>query len=178
MRIESNTSLILYIALRMLIAIMLFIGIVAIIAFVTIWSTRALARPVYYHNAIQMMQGESGICPIVWEKPSPSAPAHLSHVKFTFYLPKEGSRNGLTALGTRATPGRTVAVSRDLAKQGWLGRTVYIPGYGVRLVEDLMDKSIKGNRVDICMASRNDYPDNFTGYMTVVDNARKLKPDH
>ena len=175
MRIKTDSSLIIYILLRMLIAIVLFIGIVAVIASVTIWCKKALARPLYT-DAVQMMQGESGLCPIVWEKPRPgNAPAHLSHVKFTFYLPKEGSRNGLTALGTRATPGRTVAVSRDLAQQGWLGRTVYIPGYGVRLVEDLMDKSIKGNRVDICMASRSEYPENFTDYMTAVDSIRKLE---
>ncbi|GAB6060188.1 3D domain-containing protein [Desulfonatronum parangueonense] len=41
-----------------------------------------------------------------------------------------------TAIMQKPTPGWTVAVSHDL--RGWLGKRVYIEGFGVRLVSDLM----------------------------------------
>lgn len=51
-----------------------------------------------------------------------------------------------TALMTRPSPGRTVAVSWDL--MDWLGKEVYIEGIGVRKVEDLMHPRWT-NRIDI-----------------------------
>lgn len=42
-----------------------------------------------------------------------------------------------TAIMQDPVPGWTVAVSRDL--KGWLGKRVYIEGFGVRLVSDLMN---------------------------------------
>jgi len=50
-----------------------------------------------------------------------------------------------TALMTRPTEGRTLAVSQDL--RHLLGKYVYIPGYGKYLVEDLMNKRFK-KRID------------------------------
>lgn len=50
-----------------------------------------------------------------------------------------------TATLTRCTEGRTIAVSQDHVD--WLGRRVYIPGYGVRVVEDLMNKRFT-DRID------------------------------
>ena len=41
-----------------------------------------------------------------------------------------------TAIMQKPSPGWTVAVSHDL--RGWLGKRVYIEGFGVRLVSDLM----------------------------------------
>lgn len=41
-----------------------------------------------------------------------------------------------TAVMETPKPGLTVAVSRDL--KGWLGKRVYVEGFGVRLVNDLM----------------------------------------
>ncbi|MFA5436674.1 MAG: hypothetical protein WC372_11605 [Candidatus Neomarinimicrobiota bacterium] len=46
---------------------------------------------------------------------------------------------GNTAMMTKPVPGRTVAVSRDLFDDGWtFGRSVYIAGFGVFVIEDLM----------------------------------------
>ncbi|SDB45436.1 3D (Asp-Asp-Asp) domain-containing protein [Desulfonatronum thiosulfatophilum] len=42
-----------------------------------------------------------------------------------------------TAIMQRPKPGWTVAVSRDL--RGWLGKRVYIEGFGIRMVSDLMN---------------------------------------
>ncbi|TVR00108.1 MAG: hypothetical protein EA399_05035 [Desulfovibrionales bacterium] len=42
-----------------------------------------------------------------------------------------------TAIMQPPVPGWTVAVSRDL--KGWLGKRIYIEGFGVRLVNDLMN---------------------------------------
>jgi len=50
-----------------------------------------------------------------------------------------------TATLTRCAEGRTIAVSQDHVD--WLGRRVYIPGYGVRVVEDLMHKRFT-DRID------------------------------
>ncbi len=50
-----------------------------------------------------------------------------------------------TATLTRCVEGRTIAVSQDHVD--WLGRRVYIPGYGVRVVEDLMNKRFT-DRID------------------------------
>ena len=48
-------------------------------------------------------------------------------------------------------PGRTVAVSQDLKRL--LGRKVYIEGFGVRVVEDLMHPRFE-NRLDLCLPDR------------------------
>ncbi|GAB6059071.1 3D domain-containing protein [Desulfonatronum parangueonense] len=42
-----------------------------------------------------------------------------------------------TAIMQRPKPGWTVAVSRDL--RGWLGKRVYVEGFGIRMVSDLMN---------------------------------------
>jgi 3D (Asp-Asp-Asp) domain-containing protein len=42
-----------------------------------------------------------------------------------------------TAIMRTPRPGRTVAVSHDL--RGWLGKRVYVEGFGVRFVGDLMN---------------------------------------
>jgi 3D (Asp-Asp-Asp) domain-containing protein len=56
------------------------------------------------------------------------------------------------ALGIRIKPGRTLAVSQDLRRL--LGRRIYIPGLGFRVVEDLMHPRWS-NRVDFCVRDRN-----------------------
>jgi len=55
------------------------------------------------------------------------------------------------ALGKRPVIGRDVAVSRDLIYL--LGKYVYIEGFGVRKVVDLMNPRFK-NRVDILVGSK------------------------
>lgn len=56
-------------------------------------------------------------------------------------------------LGDEAKPGETVGVSRDL--KSWLGRYVYIDGFGVRRVNDLMAPH-KKNQIDILVSSKKE----------------------
>lgn len=51
---------------------------------------------------------------------------------------------GVTAMGTKATEGRTVAMDKRFA----FGTKVYIEGLGVRIVED-RGGAIKGSRIDV-----------------------------
>lgn len=61
-----------------------------------------------------------------------------------------------TAILTRPVEGRTIAVSQDHVD--WLGRKVYIPGYGVRYVEDLMNARFK-DRIDFFIESTREAAD-------------------
>ena len=75
-------------------------------------------------------------------------------VTVTFYtLSKSECDNTpyVNALGKRPIIGRDVAVSRDLIYL--LGKYVYIEGFGVRKVTDLMNARFK-NRVDILVGSK------------------------
>lgn len=56
----------------------------------------------------------------------------------------------VTAIMEKPIPGYTVAVSRDFMQ--YLGRRVYIPGVGVRRVNDLMNARYK-KRIDVLMPS-------------------------
>lgn len=56
----------------------------------------------------------------------------------------------LTALMARAKEGRTCAISRDLVREGWLGRRIYIEGLGVWVAEDVMNKRWR-NRIDLLL---------------------------
>jgi 3D (Asp-Asp-Asp) domain-containing protein len=53
---------------------------------------------------------------------------------------------------TSPVPGKTAAVSRDLATK-LLGKKIYIPGYGVRVVNDLTAAG-KENTIDILVGSK------------------------
>jgi len=59
----------------------------------------------------------------------------------------------ITASNSRVRPG-IVAVSQDLFRNGWVfGRKVYIVGYGVYTIEDLLARR-KRNQLDIFMNSK------------------------
>lgn len=59
----------------------------------------------------------------------------------------------VTAMMVKPRPGRTIAVSRDLFDDGWtFGRSVYIAGLGVYVIEDLMHKR-HTQRIDILMGT-------------------------
>ena len=64
----------------------------------------------------------------------------------TAYLPTDGSAEGITATGIRATYG-IVAVDPDIIP---LGTELYIPGYGHALAADT-GGAIYGDRIDLCM---------------------------
>ena len=75
-------------------------------------------------------------------------------VTVTFYtLSKNECDNTpyINALGRRPVIGRDVAVSRDLIYL--LGKYVYIEGFGVRKVTDLMNARFK-NRIDILVGNK------------------------
>ncbi len=65
--------------------------------------------------------------------------AHTHRLRLTAYTasPQECDKDVRnTAIMQPPKPGWTVAVSRDL--KGWLGKRVYIEGFGIQLVNDLM----------------------------------------
>lgn len=55
-----------------------------------------------------------------------------------------------TALMTRPKPGFTAAISSELVALGWLGKKVYIEGFGVWRLEDRMNVSLEGKHIDLC----------------------------
>ena len=55
-----------------------------------------------------------------------------------------GNTDGITASGTIAVPGRTIAASSDIS----FGTVLYIEGIGERIVED-RGGAIDGNRIDV-----------------------------
>ena len=78
----------------------------------------------------------------------------LLRLTATAYCPDclaEGDGPQPSALGGPVRAGRTVAVSRDLRRL--LGRTVYIEGFGVRVVEDLMHSRYAA-RMDLCLPGK------------------------
>ena len=59
-----------------------------------------------------------------------------------------GTGDGITATGTEATPGRTIAADWDVLPPG---SVVYIVGVGVRTVED-KGSAVTGKQLDIAVA--------------------------
>lgn len=83
------------------------------------------------------------------------AKKRTAHSIITFYHPGTGGINAdsdptKTATGTRPIAGKTCAISASLVRKGWLGRKIYIEGYGVFIADDRMSVSLKGHRIDIC----------------------------
>lgn len=66
------------------------------------------------------------------------------------YTPMECGNNGITADGTMAKAGCTVAVSRDL--RHLMGKTIHIEGVGKRKVNDIMAKRWK-QAIDVVVPS-------------------------
>jgi len=55
-----------------------------------------------------------------------------------------------TATMVKPISGWTLALSSELIEQGWLGKKIYIDGWGVGKATDRMHTKIKGKRIDIC----------------------------
>lgn len=55
-----------------------------------------------------------------------------------------------TATMKRPIAGYTLAISNELFDLGWLGKKIYIDGWGIGKATDRMDKSVKGKQIDIC----------------------------
>ena len=80
-------------------------------------------------------------------------------VILTWYHPESGGINTdgnpyRTATMTKPVVGRTIAISKELVRKGWLGKKIYIEGYGVFVAEDRMSSALPGCRIDICCASK------------------------
>lgn len=87
------------------------------------------------------------------------ARATYAHTTITWYHPGSGGINTdgdhyHTATMTTPVIGRTVAISKALVRAGWLGKKVYIEGYGIFVAEDRMSSALSGNRIDICAANK------------------------
>ena len=79
-------------------------------------------------------------------------------VTVSFYHPMSRGINSdtdptNTAIMVLPTVGKTVAISDELFKVGWLGQKVYIDGFGVFVCEDRMSSKIEGKCIDICVNS-------------------------
>ena len=55
-----------------------------------------------------------------------------------------------TATMNKPKSGWTVAISTELVHMGWLGKRIYIDGYGIRKATDRMRVDVKGNHIDLC----------------------------
>jgi len=58
-----------------------------------------------------------------------------------------------TALMKKPIAGYTLAISNELFELGWLGKKIYIDGWGVGKVTDRMSHTVKGKQIDICAPS-------------------------
>lgn len=79
-------------------------------------------------------------------------------VTLSAYHPKSRGINSdrdpsRTAIMKRPVPGYTLAISNELFDLGWLGKKIYIDGWGVGQATDRMGNSIKGKQIDICAPS-------------------------
>ena len=71
----------------------------------------------------------------------------------------------LTAIMVKPIPGRTVAVSHDLKE--FLGHRVYIPGYGVFVIEDLMNERYT-SAIDMCVRDTNEAMKIGSRYIEII----------
>ena len=82
-------------------------------------------------------------------------------VTVTGYHPKSRGINsdsnpGMTATMTRPISGRTAALSTSLVRKGWLGKKIYVEGFGVFVCLDRMNVDLEGDRIDLCTGSLKD----------------------
>ena len=63
------------------------------------------------------------------------------------------STYGITATGTRATPGRTIAVDPNVIPYG---AEVIIDGHAFTYIAEDTGGSIRGNKIDICVSSNSE----------------------
>lgn len=80
-----------------------------------------------------------------------SKPLNLKISAYSLSRAETDSTPNRTATMSKAIPGKTCAVSRDL--KHLLGKQVHIDGIGTRVVNDLMGKHHR-HEVDLCVTSR------------------------
>ncbi|MFP4314716.1 MAG: hypothetical protein ACLFQR_00695 [Desulfovibrionales bacterium] len=87
-----------------------------------------------------------------------SVVTQVNTMDVTAYTPcvEETDDDPLIAASMRKVRLGTVAVSRDLFEKGWVfGKKVYIEGYGIYEINDLMNKRFS-SRVDVFMWEKKD----------------------
>lgn len=90
-----------------------------------------------------------------------SLTSNAFRVKVTGYHPDSGGINSdsnpaMTATMTPHKAGRTCAISTELVEAGWLGKEIYVEGFGMMIANDRLAKGIKGKQIDLCKGSYND----------------------
>lgn len=83
------------------------------------------------------------------------------NVTVTFYHPDSRGINSdsdpsKTALMVKPIVGKTIAISKELFDLGWLGKKIYIEGFGIRIASDRMNSNVQGKHIDICVASKEE----------------------
>jgi len=105
----------------------------------------------------------------------------LNNVQLTAYTAAEGGKKksdpyyGMTASGTKATEGRTIAVDPSIVPMGWW---VYIEGIGYRRAEDT-GSAVKGKIIDVYYDSQ-EYVNKFgrkRGFTVYVIGPKKPSVD-
>lgn len=81
--------------------------------------------------------------------------SNYNKVTLSAYHPQSKGINSDKSPHTTATmkkpiAGYTLALSKELVDQGWLGQKIYIDGWGIGQATDRMDTSVKGKQIDIC----------------------------
>lgn len=86
------------------------------------------------------------------------AETYLGEFKFTYYCACElccGKEDGVTASGTTATEGRTIAVDPSVIPYGSRLKVVFEDGFEAVYVAEDCGGSIKNNRIDIFVSSHS-----------------------
>ena len=81
-----------------------------------------------------------------------------SLVTVTHYSPNDRGINSdsdptNTATMSRPIPGKTIAISTELVRMGWLGRRIYVENKGMFIASDRLNPNIKGKQIDVCVSS-------------------------
>lgn len=74
------------------------------------------------------------------------------YVKVTAYSGEQF--HGRTATQTNTTPGWTAACSPNLIKD-FLGRKIYVQGYGVWKADEITHHNIKDKTIDLCLSEKD-----------------------
>jgi 3D (Asp-Asp-Asp) domain-containing protein len=96
-----------------------------------------------------VLPSAEGIGPMGYAIPADHPRPPLGRFKLTAYARAKGRARAITATGTSARAGRTVAVDPKVIP---LGSRVFIEGIGERIAEDV-GRAVKGHHIDVFLSS-------------------------